>query len=161
MRLTVIAVLTVLSCAATAAANPIAADIGIDFDPPNYVIETYPSPYSIVNAYVVLYHAQGVGTNWIAFQPSLTPGAGVGTGFTQFVPGPIPIGDWDEGIVVMSNECGMSAFAQRPTSWPPTQTEVRQSMPSKHSSSVSPDVSRGGMNSREYHQRYVSSSRSA
>jgi len=42
-----------LTLVATAAANPIAVELYIDFDPPNHVESIYPGPYVTVFAYVV------------------------------------------------------------------------------------------------------------
>ena len=42
-----------LTLIATAAANPIAVELYVDFDPPNHVESIYPVPYETVFAYVV------------------------------------------------------------------------------------------------------------
>lgn len=44
----------VLLVAIAAAANPIAIEMFVDFDPPNWVHSIYPAQYTTVNAYIVM-----------------------------------------------------------------------------------------------------------
>ncbi len=96
-----------LITAAIAAANPIAADIYIDFAPPNEVFTIDPVLYQSVNAFVVV----GPYTSWlsassVSFDLSLNPEIGHTSGeFTSSVPGAGVEGTMGSGITVSSADC--------------------------------------------------------
>ena len=58
-------VFAMLAVAAVASANPIAFDLYVDFDPPNWVHSIYTAPYSTVNAYIVIGPRRHVGAGCV------------------------------------------------------------------------------------------------
>ena len=107
MLKTAMAVLLCLIVVSTAAANPIAADIYIDFDPPNEVFFVYPTQYVAFDAYVVI----GTYTPWlsassVSFDLELGPGMGVfATDFVSDLPGALVEGIPGDGITVSAEDC--------------------------------------------------------
>lgn len=96
-----------LSCAPMlAAANPIAIEMMIDFDPPGYVHEAYPAPYTQVDAYVTADFTGWIeGINMVAFRLGLPPETGTGLDFYTASPIIFIDGDWESGIIVWTDDC--------------------------------------------------------
>jgi hypothetical protein len=96
-----------LSCGpAVVAANPIAVEMMIDFDPPGYMHESCPAPYTQVNAYVTADFTGWIeGIKMVAFRLELTPGTAMGLNFTSSDPIIFIDGDWESGIVVSTDDC--------------------------------------------------------
>ena len=96
-----------LTTAVIAAANPIAADIYIDFDPPNEVFFVNPIQYVAFDAYVVI----GTYTPWlsassVSFDLELDPWIGVfATDFVSDLPGALVEGIPGSGITVSAQDC--------------------------------------------------------
>ncbi|MCK4510483.1 hypothetical protein KAW64_02040 [bacterium] len=108
MLKTAMAVLVLcLITAAIAAANPIAADIYIDFDPPNEVFFVNTTQYVSFDAYVVI----GTYTPWlsassVSFDLELDPGIAVfATDFVSDLPGATVEGVPGSGITVSAEDC--------------------------------------------------------
>ena len=70
-RLLVVVALVSLACSAHAGGNP-DVRIYIDFDPPNYVHEIEPAPYTTIDAYVCLDEI-GEGLTAVSFMLSYPP----------------------------------------------------------------------------------------
>jgi hypothetical protein len=89
----------------TVLANPIVGEqLYIDFDPPNLQYETYPAPFSTVDAYVVVDLTQGVpGFTEVSFALATTPGMASGHVFTNLVPGAVVVGDWFSGVTISAD----------------------------------------------------------
>jgi len=104
MRLAI--ALAVLLVATAAMANPIAIELYVDFDPPNFVPSVYPDPYTTVDAYVVaeLYHPQPVES--ISFDLNVWGG-------TATVSGPFVSGDPSVQVQIVEN--GITVF--NPDCW--------------------------------------------
>lgn len=96
-----------LITAAIAAANPIAADIYIDFDPPSEMFTIDPTQYVSFDAYVVV----GPYTSWlsassVSFDLSLDSEAGLfNSEFVSDLPGASVVGAPGDGITVSSGNC--------------------------------------------------------
>lgn len=111
MRAVAIAVL-VLLCAGTAVANPIIGEwIYVDYDPSNFVHSTYPAPYSVVDAYIMmdLTGSMETGFTTVSFKLFVSPDTAINPSFTNLLPGNLGIGSWDTGITLASTEC-ITAF---------------------------------------------------
>jgi hypothetical protein len=109
MRVIAMTVVALMSLgAASAFANPISAEwMYIDFDPPNRVHSTYPAPYSVVEAYLVLDLSLSYWDNFTtaSFALSVSPDVALAPSFVNLLPGNLAIGDWQTGITVASTEC--------------------------------------------------------
>jgi hypothetical protein len=99
-------VFAVLLFAAAAAANPIAIEMYVDFDPPNVVHRVDPPAYSTLNAYIVAdLGYMGEDVYAVSFDVDVMFGAAVITG--SFVPS-LPIYTVqivDNGIIVTNESC--------------------------------------------------------
>jgi len=109
MRLTAIAALIVgLVCAAPASGNPILGEwIYIDFDPPSYQYRIDPTPYSVVQAYVML-DLDGAFVqefSAVSFKIGLSPGMAAGASFETAGPIVTIDGDWESGITAYTGSC--------------------------------------------------------
>jgi len=98
-----------LACVASAGGNP-AVRAYIDFDPPNYVHEVHPAPYTTVDAYVCL-DGLDQGVTALAFQleylPAVCPDA-IAVMDWQAVPpwGPMVGAPWPwPGTILATYEC--------------------------------------------------------
>lgn len=97
----------VLLLAGAALANPIAIEMFVDFDPPNWVHSTYPPPYTTVNAYIATdlaaYYGQDIYA--VSFDVDMMFGDAVITG--SFVPAypNYTVQIVDNGITVIVEEC--------------------------------------------------------
>jgi len=109
-RLLIIALVVLLSCIAHAGGNP---DVRayIDFDPPNYVHELAPAPYSMVYAYLCLDHLDN-GMTAVSFRTTdlvqECPGVFGTQSYMTLLPGGIPftITPWiPPGTTLSSTEC--------------------------------------------------------
>jgi hypothetical protein len=99
----------VLLVAVAAAANPVAEELYIDFDPPNHVDAIFPPPYTTVDAYVVMQYLP-YDIYSIAFDIEVDPSTGVLTDFIPAEPGYSVQGAPGEGIIVASSDC----FTEQP-----------------------------------------------
>ena len=114
-RLLTAGLLLLLACSASGGGNPDVRTY-FDFDPPNYVHELSPAPYTTVDMYLCLDQLDS-GMNAICFRTTnlVTEFPGVfGTqAFMSLLPGDIPIGGWHPwepmGAFVASTECNGSA----------------------------------------------------
>ena len=100
-------IFAILLIAAAAIANPIAVEMYVDFEPPNYVHSIYPAPYTTVNAYItmdlVMLYGQDVYA--VSFDVDMLFGDAIITG--DFVPA-IPaytVQIVDNGITVIAEDC--------------------------------------------------------
>jgi hypothetical protein len=111
--LLVLLMIPALTAIASAGQNPYIRAY-IDFDPPNYVHEVYPAPYTVVTTYLVLdcFDWQGIqdaGMWTISLCFSLTEGMSLATGLQCLLPGiPFALGDWETGTTLSGSECAMS-----------------------------------------------------
>ena len=97
----------VVMVAAAAIANPIAVEMYVDFDPPNYVPSVYPIPYSMVDAFIVtdLVAYSGQEIYAISFDVDVLFGNAIVSG--NFVPA-VPVYSVqivDNGITVIAEDC--------------------------------------------------------
>lgn len=107
MRPVAIAVSVLVLAAATSFANPIAIDLYVDFDPPNYVHSTYPAQYTTVNAYIAMdlvgFYGQDIYA--VSFDVDMLFGNSIITG--DFVPAypTYAVQMVDNGITVIAEDC--------------------------------------------------------
>jgi len=113
-QLLAVGLVLALVCTASAGGNP-NVRVYFDFDPPNYVHEMSPAPYSTVDMYMCL-DELGTGMNTICFRTTnlMTefPGVFATQAWTTLLPGNLPIGwyPWEPwGAIVASTECNGSA----------------------------------------------------
>ena len=95
-----------LTLATTAAANPIAVELYVDFDPPNGIMSTYVAPYTTVAAYVMAdlgYTGEDVYS--VSLKAEVTDGTGVMLDFVPADPSYIVLGIVDNGITVIVDDC--------------------------------------------------------
>ncbi len=93
--------------AAVASANPIALDLYVDFDPPNFAPSVYPTPYTTVNAYIVSDLAAMAGQDIyaVSFDVDMMFGDAVITGsFTPASP-VYTVQIVDNGVVIIAEDC--------------------------------------------------------
>jgi len=109
-RLLILMLLVTLSATAHAGGNP-AVRAYVDFDPPNYVHELTPAPYSMVHAYVCLDHLD-IGMTVLSFRTTDVvqecPGVFATQNFITLLPGSMPftITPWiPPGATLWSTEC--------------------------------------------------------
>jgi len=109
-RLLILLLVVFVSTTAYAGGNP-GVRIYVDFDPPNYVHEIAPTPYTTISAYVCLDHVS-IGVTGVCFRmedPAVgCPGVCVASSWVPYWPHPISYPDpWDppSGACVSSTEC--------------------------------------------------------
>ena len=109
-RLLVVGLVVVLACTAYAGGNP-NVRMYIDFDPPNYVHELMPVPYTVCSVYVCL---DQLDTGIICVSFRLTdlvaeyPGVFVAPAWAPLLPGDLPISwaPWENpGATACGTEC--------------------------------------------------------
>jgi hypothetical protein len=93
--------------AGAVAANPVAEELYVDFDPPNHVEVIYPAPYTTVEAYIVTEIPGYIGQDIysISFDVEMLFGQAIITG--DFVPAyPVyTVQITDNGITVIAPDC--------------------------------------------------------
>jgi len=95
----------VLLLAATAMANPIAIELYIDFDPPNFVPSTYPVPYEEFNAYVMAELWGAAPVESISFDLDFWDGAMLQTGPFASLDPSVQVQFEGNGITVVNPNC--------------------------------------------------------
>jgi len=110
-RLAAVGLVLAVACCAGAGGNPNVRAY-IDFDPPNYVHDVTPAPYTTVDAYLCLDQLDS-GMTVVSFRLTDVvaefPGVLATQAFMSLLPGDIPIGGWrpwePQGAVVGSTIC--------------------------------------------------------
>ena len=107
LKTAMVVLVVCVTTAAIAAANPIAAEIYIDFYPPNMAFTIDPVVYETFNAFVVVEpYGSWVPASSVSFDLSLDPDIGHTTGeFTSYSPEASVEGTMGSGITVSSGDC--------------------------------------------------------